>query len=80
MAISGWQPRGDLATFADDQGFDHLGVLIVALADSAAANDELQERRRRVARTLGIETPDGDASSRSDRPRREPMRCSRRTR
>ena len=80
-AISGWQPRGDLATFSDDQGFDHLGVLMMALADSAVANDELQRRRRRVARALGLEDAGGDASSRPFlRPRREPMRCSRRTR
>jgi hypothetical protein len=55
--ISGWRPRGDLVTLADDHGFDHPGVLLAALADSAAAHAELQERRRRVAKALGL---DGD--------------------
>jgi hypothetical protein len=59
IAISGWRPRRDLATFSDDQGFDHLTTLMVALSDSAAAHDELQERRRRVARALGLDEDGG---------------------
>jgi len=65
MAISGWTPRGDLAKFSDDQGFEHVGVLMVALADSAAANDELQRRRRRVARALGLEDAGGSSQQRA---------------
>jgi hypothetical protein len=57
MAISSWRPRGDMATFSDDQGFDHLTTLLIALSDSVSANEELQDRRRRVARALGL---DGD--------------------
>jgi hypothetical protein len=55
MAISNWKPHGDLVRFADDQGFNSLPSLIVALSDSVAANIELQERRRRVAKLLGID-------------------------
>jgi hypothetical protein len=65
MAVSGWKPHGELATFSDDQGFDHLGVLMVALSDSAAANDELQQRRRRVARALGLEDAGGNSQQRA---------------
>jgi hypothetical protein len=59
IATSSWRPRSDLPKFADDQGFDHLSTLFVALSDSAAASEELQERRRRVARALGFDG-DGD--------------------
>jgi hypothetical protein len=59
MTISTWKPHTDLAKFADEQGFDSLGGLLVALSDSAAANIELQERRERVGRALGF---DGDAT------------------
>lgn len=54
MAISGWKPHGDLAQFADDQGFDSVAVLLVALSDSLAAHTELQERRQRVVAALGL--------------------------
>ena len=59
IAISSWRPGRDLGKFADDQGFDHLSTMFLALSDSAAANEELQERRRRVARALGFDD-DGD--------------------
>jgi hypothetical protein len=59
MAISSWRPSRDLAKFSDDQGFDHVTALMAALSDSAAANDELQERRRRVARALGMDADSG---------------------
>lgn len=61
MAISGWKPRRDLATISDDQGFEHVSVLMLALSDSAAANEELQRRRRRVARALGFEGAGGSS-------------------
>jgi hypothetical protein len=61
MAISGWKPRRDVAQFSDDHGFEQLGVLIVALSDSVAANEELQKRRRRVARALGLEDAGGNS-------------------
>jgi len=54
MATSGWKPGADLAKFSDDQGFDSVAALLVALSDSAAANNELQERRQRVVRALGL--------------------------
>jgi hypothetical protein len=65
MAISGWNPRRDIAKFSDDQGFEHVGVLMVALSDSAAANVELQKRRRRVARALGLEDVGGNSQHRA---------------
>ena len=55
MAVSKWKPRGDIIEFSDDQGFETLAGLLVALADSATANAELQQRRARVAKALGIE-------------------------
>ena len=59
IAISSWKPGRDIAKFSDDQGFDHVTALMLALSDSVAANDELQERRRRVARALGMEDDSG---------------------
>jgi hypothetical protein len=55
MAVSDWKPRQDIAKAADDQGFDTLASLMVALSDSAAAHIELQERRQRVAKALGLD-------------------------
>lgn len=57
-AVSGWSPRLNLAVLADEQGFDSLGGLLVALGDARAAYDEQQERRARISRVLGL----GDSS------------------
>jgi len=54
-AVSGWKPRGDLSKVADEQGFDSLPGLLVALSDSAAASIELQERRQRMVEALGLD-------------------------
>ncbi len=69
MAVSDWRVRGDIVEFADDQGFETVAGLLVALSDSATANAELQERRRRVAKALGIE---GDSSAAASSQRKPP--------
>ncbi|MBF4770508.1 hypothetical protein ISU10_22270 [Nocardioides agariphilus] len=53
-AVSGWAPKGDLRQVADDLGFDTVAGLLVALSDAAVAGLELQERRSRMTRLLGL--------------------------
>jgi hypothetical protein len=65
MAVSEWKVRGGIVEFADDQGFETVAGLLVALADSATANAELQQRRRRVARALGIDSDPSAATART---------------
>ena len=52
-ALSGWSPDRLLAELADEQGFDSLGGLYVALTDSRAASEVRQERLRKLNRVLG---------------------------
>ena len=52
-ASSGWSPDRLLADLADEQGFDSLGGLYVALADARAAGEVRQERLRKLNRFLG---------------------------
>lgn len=59
IARTGWKPRPDLVTWAEENCFDSAATLLVALADAEAVATAKQDRRARVARVFGIGTANG---------------------